>query len=74
MAPLVVKHHVLVGDSGGEMGTRGKLRGLDANTAKIVWQASTCSPDSEVLIGPNFKPFYPSERGKMPGLHPDHAL
>lgn len=30
MAPLVVKHHVLVGDSGGEMGTRGKFSGLDA--------------------------------------------
>jgi lanthanide-dependent methanol dehydrogenase len=65
MAPLVVKHQVLVGDGGGEMGTRGELSGLDADTGKIAWQAFTCGPDSEVLIGPNFKLFYPSERGKI---------
>jgi PQQ-dependent dehydrogenase (methanol/ethanol family) len=68
MAPLVVKDRVLVGDSGGEMGIRGKLSGLDANTGKIVWQGFTSGPDSEVLIGPNFKPFYPSERGKDLGV------
>jgi PQQ-dependent dehydrogenase (methanol/ethanol family) len=68
MAPLVVKDRVLVGDSGGEMGVRGKLSGLDANTGKIVWQAFTCGPDREVLIGPNFKPFYPSDRGKDLGM------
>ena len=68
MAPLVVKDRVLVGDSGGEMGIRGKLSGLDVNTGKIVWQGFTAGPDSEVLIGPNFKPFYPSERGKDLGV------
>jgi alcohol dehydrogenase (cytochrome c) len=68
MAPLVVKDRVLVGDSGGEMGIRGKLSGLDINTGKIVWQAFTCGPDKDVLIGPNFKPFYESERGKDLGV------
>ena len=68
MAPLVVKDRVLVGDSGGEMGIRGKLSGLDVNTGKIVWQGFTAGPDSEVLIGPNFKPFYPSDRGKDLGV------
>jgi glucose dehydrogenase len=64
MAPLVVKDRVLVGDSGGEMGVRGKLSGLDVSTGKIVWQAFTCGLDSDVLIGPTFKPFYESECGK----------
>jgi alcohol dehydrogenase (cytochrome c) len=68
MAPLVVKGKVLVGNSGGEMGVRGWLTALDAGTGKIVWRAYTCGPDSDVLIGPNFKPFYASERGKDLGV------
>ena len=58
MAPLVVKDKVLVGNSGGEFGVRGWLAALDAGTG----------PDSEVLIGPNFKPFYSQDRGKDLGV------
>lgn len=68
MAPIVVKDKVLVGNSGGEMGVRGWLTALDAGIGKIVWKAYSTGPDADVLIGPNFKPYYPSERGKDLGV------
>jgi PQQ-dependent dehydrogenase (methanol/ethanol family) len=68
MAPLVVKDKVLVGNSGGELGVRGWLTALDAASGRIVWRAYSTGPDSEVLIGPNFKPFYASDRGKDLGV------
>ena len=68
MAPLVVKGKVLVGNSGGEMGVRGWLTALDAGSGKIVWRAYNTGPDAEVLIGPDFKPFYASDRGKDLGV------
>ncbi|HKS28068.1 MAG TPA: methanol/ethanol family PQQ-dependent dehydrogenase [Pyrinomonadaceae bacterium] len=68
MAPLVVKDKVLVGNSGGEMGVRGWLTALDANSGKIVWRAYSTGPDADCLIGPNFKPFYAQDRGKDLGV------
>jgi len=68
MAPLVVKNKVLVGNSGGELGVRGWLTALDADTGKIVWRAYSTGPDKDVLIGPNFKPFYPQDRGTDLGV------
>jgi PQQ-dependent dehydrogenase (methanol/ethanol family) len=68
MAPLVVKDKVLVGNSGGEFGARGWLVALDAATGKVAWRAFSTGPDSDVLIGPAFKPFYPSDRGKDLGI------
>jgi lanthanide-dependent methanol dehydrogenase len=68
MAPLVVKDKVLVGNSGGEMGVRGWIAALDANSGKLVWKAYNTGPDSEVLIGANFKPFYEKQRGKDLGI------
>lgn len=68
MAPLVVKGRVLVGDSGGEMGVRGWLKGLDESSGKVVWTAYGTGPDSDVLIGPSFKAFYPKDRGKDLGV------
>jgi alcohol dehydrogenase (cytochrome c) len=67
MAPIVAKGRVIVGNSGGEMGVRGWLAGLDAETGKVIWRAYTTGPDSDVLIGPNFKPFYPMDQGKNLG-------
>jgi PQQ-dependent dehydrogenase (methanol/ethanol family) len=69
MAPLVVKGKVLVGNSGGEMGVRGWLTALDAQSGKIAWRAYSTGPDKEVLIGPRFKPFYSSDRGTDLGIH-----
>ncbi|HEY0384878.1 MAG TPA: methanol/ethanol family PQQ-dependent dehydrogenase [Pyrinomonadaceae bacterium] len=68
MAPLVVKGKVLVGNSGGEMGVRGWLTALDAASGKIAWRAYSTGPDADVLIGSNFKPFYPQDRGKDLGV------
>ena len=68
MAPLVVKDKVLVGNSGGEYGVRGWVIALNANSGKQVWKAYATGPDADVLIGPNFKPFYDSEKGKDLGV------
>ena len=68
MAPLVVRDKVLVGNSGGELGVRGWLVALDTKTGKEVWRAWSTGPDRDVLIGPGFKPYYASERGKDLGM------
>ena len=68
MAPIVVKNVVLVGDSGGELGVRGKLTALDLKTGKILWRAYNSGPDNDAKIGPDFKPFYPKDQGKDLGV------
>jgi PQQ-dependent dehydrogenase (methanol/ethanol family) len=68
MAPLVVKSVVLVGDSGGELGVRGKLTALDLNSGKVLWRAYNTGPDKDVLIGPGFKAFYAKDQGKDLGV------
>jgi len=68
MAPIVAKGKVLVGNSGGEFGVRGWLAGLDADTGKIAWRAYGTGPDKDVLIGPNFKPFYKQDQGTDLGM------
>ncbi|HEY4212600.1 MAG TPA: PQQ-dependent dehydrogenase, methanol/ethanol family [Steroidobacteraceae bacterium] len=68
MAPLVAKGHVYVGDSGGEMGVHGWFAALDENTGKLLWKAYTTGPDSQVLIGSEFKAPYASESGKDLGV------
>ncbi len=64
MAPLVVNGKVLVGNSGGEFGVRGWLTALDAATGRTLWRAFSTGPDSDVLIGPGFKPHYAQDRGR----------
>ena len=68
MAPLVVKKNVFVGDSGGEFGVRGSLTALDVETGKQVWKAYSTGPDRDCLIGPDFHPFYASDRGQDLGV------
>jgi PQQ-dependent dehydrogenase (methanol/ethanol family) len=68
MAPLVVHDKVLVGNSGGEMGVRGWHTALDLATGKQAWRAYSTGPDSEVLIGDRFRPFYKSDSGKDLGV------
>ena len=68
MAPLVVKGKVLVGNSGGELGVRGWLTALDAGSGKVAWKAFSTGPDKDVLIGSDFHPFYPSEKGQDLGV------
>lgn len=69
MAPLVVRNKVIVGNSGGEFGVRGWIAALDAGTGSLVWKAFSTGPDRDVLIGPNFKPFYEMDRGRDLGVH-----
>ena len=68
MAPLVVKNVVFVGDSGGELGVRGKLTALDLKTGKILWIAWSTGSDQDVRIGPDFHAFYPKDQGKDLGI------
>jgi alcohol dehydrogenase (cytochrome c) len=68
MAPTLTKDKVIVGDSGGEMGVWGWVAALDQATGKVVWQAHNTGPDKDVLIGPDFKPFYSQYKGKDLGV------
>lgn len=70
MAPLVIKEKniVIVGISGGELGVRGRVTGLDLNSGKILWRAYSTGPDSDCLIGPGFKPFYKKDQGHDLGV------
>lgn len=75
MAPIVVNGKVLVGNSGGEFGVRGWLKALNADDGKLAWTAYSTGPDSEVLIGSEYKPYYKSDQGKDLGVStwpPDH--
>jgi len=68
MSPLVVKDKVYVGDSGGEFGVRGWITALNADDGHIVWKAFNTGPDADVLIGPNFHPFYDTDKGQDLGV------
>jgi PQQ-dependent dehydrogenase (methanol/ethanol family) len=68
MAPLVAGGKVLIGNSGGEFGVRGWLVALDAGSGKLAWKAYSTGPDKDVLIGPGFKPYYATDRGKDLGV------
>ena len=68
MAPLVAGGKVLVGNSGGEMGVRGWIAALDEGSGKVAWKACNTGPDKDVLIGPDFHPFYAADRGTDLGV------
>lgn len=68
MAPLIVKDRVLVGNSGGELGVRGKMVALDVHDGHEVWRAYNTGSDTDCRFGPTFKPFYEKDRGKDLGV------
>jgi PQQ-dependent dehydrogenase (methanol/ethanol family) len=68
MAPLLAEGRVLVGVSGGEFGVRGWLQALDAASGATIWKAWSTGPDKDVLIGPEFKPFYAQDKGTDLGV------
>src|SRR4029453_10664560 len=49
MAPLVVEDKGLGGNSGGELGVRGWMTAVDANSGTIAWRAYHSGPDADVL-------------------------
>jgi PQQ-dependent dehydrogenase (methanol/ethanol family) len=67
-APLIVKDKVIVGNSGAELGVRGYVAALDLQSGREVWRGWNTGPDRDVLIGPNFKPFYAKDRGNDLGV------
>jgi PQQ-dependent dehydrogenase (methanol/ethanol family) len=69
MAPLVANGKVFVGNSGGELGVRGWFTALNTSDGSIAWRAYSTGPDTDVLIGPRFKPFYDKDRGQDLGIH-----
>lgn len=69
MAPLIVRDKVLVGNSGGEFGVRGWITALNLGDGSVAWRAYSTGPDADVLIGPEFKPFYEQDRGVDLGVH-----
>jgi PQQ-dependent dehydrogenase (methanol/ethanol family) len=68
MSPLVAEGLVMVGSSGGEFGVRGWLAALDAASGAVRWKAWATGPDADVLIGPQFHPFYPGDQGHDLGV------
>src|SRR6266513_144604 len=68
MAPLVAKNKVYVGVSGSEFGIRGRLTALNLGDGKVAWRAYHTGPDTAVLIGPRFRPYYAAEKGKDLGV------
>ncbi len=59
-APLPVRDELIVGTSGDNSGARGTLIALDAATGSQRWKLFSTGPDSEVGIGKDFRPFYPT--------------
>lgn len=69
MAPLVLKNRVFVGNSGAEMGVRGFIAALDAETGHEVWRAWSTGPDNDVRIVPGLtRPPYPKDQGANLGV------
>lgn len=68
MGPLVVRDKVFIGNSGAELGLRGWIAALNVDTGKEVWRAWSTGPDSDVLIGAQFKPFYAKDAGSDLGV------
>jgi lanthanide-dependent methanol dehydrogenase len=68
MAPLVVKDKVIVGSSGAELGVRGYIVGLSLADGRELWRAYHTGPDRDMLIGPQFKPFYAKDQGSDLGV------
>jgi PQQ-dependent dehydrogenase (methanol/ethanol family) len=67
-APFVADGVVVVGNAGSELGVRGWAAGLDAATGRLLWRGWATGPDKDVLIGPDFHPYYADDRGADLGV------
>jgi glucose dehydrogenase len=68
MAPIVVDHKVIVGNSGDELGDRGWILALNVSDGSIAWKAYSNGTDKDCLIGPHFRPYYAKDRGRNLGV------
>lgn len=64
-APLVIRDRVIVANRGG---ARGWVAALDAGTGRELWRAWNTGPDADALVGMDFDPFYPADRGADLGV------
>ena len=51
-APMVIKHKVLVGISGGEFGVQCHVTAYDLKDGKQVWRAFSAGPDDQIKVDP----------------------
>ena len=51
MPPMVARDKVIVGNSGGEFGVRGRVTTLNANSGKFAWRAYNTRPDTDSTRG-----------------------
>ncbi len=51
MAPLIANGVVITGNSGGELGVRGWVKGLDLKTGRVLWTGYNSGPDNETPDG-----------------------
>ena len=69
MAPLVVKGRCWSATAMASWGgSEDWLSALDAATGRIAWRAYSTGPDQDVLIGPDYKPFYAQDQGQDLGI------
>ena len=69
MAPLIANGVVITGNSGGELGVRGWVKGLDLKTGRVLWTGYNSGPDKETLMdSPDFHPYYKKDQGKDLGV------
>ena len=65
---IIAGNTVIIGMAGGEYGNRGHVTGYDLATGQRKWRGYSMGPDADMLIGPKFKPFYPQDQIKSPGV------
>jgi PQQ-dependent dehydrogenase (methanol/ethanol family) len=65
---IIAGNTVIIGMAGGEYGNRGHVTGYDLATGQRKWRAYSMGPDEDMIIGPKFKPFYPQDQIKAPGV------
>jgi PQQ-dependent dehydrogenase (methanol/ethanol family) len=61
-APLAAGDRIILGNAGDDYGARGWIAALDAATGQTLWRHHSTGPDTDVGIGPGFRPLLPEDR------------
>jgi len=62
-APLAVGNAIVIGNAGDDFGARGWIKALGSDSGRELWRKYSTGPDSDVGIGPSFRPFYETHNG-----------